>query len=261
MLMNKKYFTLSIASSVLSVLILFLALWLPARYQVPIITYHSVAPASAQPLNNVRLQQFEKQMAYIKKHGYKVLRLDDFIADLKAGKSPDHKSVVITFDDGYKDNFTAAYPVLKKNGFPFTIFVEVGNIGSPNRFTWEDAREMSAHGVDIESHLMTGAYLPDLPYKERVFQLKESKRLLEVELKRPVYFLAYPIGGFDDEGKMLVRDLGYKAAFTTNRGKDRKAKDLYELKRIRIKDSDLDAQLWLKLSGYYNLFRHSRNSF
>jgi peptidoglycan/xylan/chitin deacetylase (PgdA/CDA1 family) len=103
--------------------------------------------------------------------------------------------------------------------------------------------------------------LPDLPYAERVSQLTESKRLLETNLKHPVNFLAYPIGGFDEPGKKLARELGYQAAFTTNRGRDRKAKDLYELKRIRVKDSDLDWQLWLKLSGYYNLFRSTKKSF
>ncbi|MBF0330560.1 MAG: polysaccharide deacetylase family protein [Candidatus Omnitrophica bacterium] len=258
---RKNFLILSIACSCLSALIFLLGVWVPAQYQVPVLMYHSVAPYSQEPLNNVRLGQFEKQMAYIKNHGYKVLPLGQFVDGLKAGKDFDHKSVVITFDDGYKDNYTSAFPVLKRYGIPATIFVEVGHIGNSNRFTWEDAKEMSASGVDFESHLMTGAYLPDLPLEERISQLTESKRLLEVNLKHPVRFLAFPIGGFDEEGKMLVKKLGYEAAFTTNRGFDRSMKDVYEIKRIRVKDSDFDWQLWLKLSGYYNLFRSSKNPF
>ncbi|MFH0753579.1 MAG: polysaccharide deacetylase family protein [Candidatus Omnitrophota bacterium] len=260
--MSRKFIYISVILSSLSAVILLLALWLPAQYQVPVITYHSVSPSSREPLNNVRQEQFEKQMAYISRQGYKVIGLGEFVANLKSGNILDHKSVVITFDDGYKDNFTTAFPVLKKYGFPATIFVEVGHIGHDNRFTWDDAREMSQGGIDIESHLMTGAYLPDLSYEDRVFQLTESKRLLEKNLNRTVRFLAYPIGGFDDAGKKLVRASGYEAAFTTNRGYHRlQSDDLYEIKRIRIKDSDLDPQLWLKLSGYYNLLRKSKNPF
>lgn len=258
---RKKYFVLSIVCSLLSAAVVLLALWLPGKYQVPVLTYHAIAPSWHEPLNNVRPQRFEKQMAYLKARGYRVLTLDELVQGLRSGARPFHRSVVITFDDGYENNYTAAYPVLSKCGFPATIFVEVGHLGRPGRLTWEQAREMLAGGIAIESHVMTGAYLPGLPREALMQEVLESKKVLERRLGRPVHFMAYPIGGFSEEIKRIVREAGYTAAFTTNRGYDRDALDLYELKRIRIKDSDGEAQLWLKLSGYYNLFRSSKKPF
>ena len=150
---------------------------------------------------------------------------------------------------------------MKKYGFPVTIFAEVAHVGMQGHFNWEQAREMVAHGVDIESHVLTGAYLPALSHEDALREITESKRILETHLGREVHFLAYPTGGFSEDIKQMVRQAGYTAAFATNRGYDRSAKDLYEMKRIRVKDSDSDAQLWLKLSGYYNLIRNSKNPF
>jgi peptidoglycan/xylan/chitin deacetylase (PgdA/CDA1 family) len=259
--MQKRYWALSIVCSLFSAVLVVLALWLPTQYKVPVMTYHTISPSSFEPLNNVRPESFARQMAYLKRQGYKVLTLAQFVDDIIAGRRHDRKSVVITFDDGYQDNYTAAYPVLKKFGFPATVFVEVDHLGNPGRLTWAQALQMDAGGVRMESHVMTGAYLPSAPPEKLVYEVTESKRVLEMELGRPVHFLAYPIGGFSEDVKRIVREAGYKAAFTTNRGYDRAGKDLYEIKRIRIKDSDGDLQLWLKLSGYYNLLRHSQKPF
>ncbi len=259
--MKKRYWFLSILCSLFSAAIVLLAAWLPTRYEVPVLMYHALAPVWHEPLNNVQPGHFEQHMAYLKQHGYKVLALSEFVDEIKSGREHDRKSVVITFDDGYENNYTAAFPVLKKYGFPVTIFAEVGRIGAPRHFTWEEVKEMSRQGVDIQSHLMTGAYLPGVSREQAVYEMTESRRVLEMNLGRPVHFLAYPIGGFSEDVKQMARQAGYQAAFATNRGYDRTAKDLYELKRIRVKDSDGDVQLWLKLSGYYNLIRSSKNPF
>lgn len=259
--MRKKYWFLSIFCSLFAAGVILLASWLPAQYQVPILMYHAVEPSWFEPLNNVRPENFSRQMAYFKERGYKVLSLEQFVDDLRAGRWHDRKSLVITFDDGYENNYTAAYPILKKNAFPATLFVEVAHIGNPGRVTWDQVKEMDAGGFNVQSHLMTGAYLPKLMHEQAFAEISESKRVLEAELGHPVDFLAYPIGGFSEDIKQIVKQSGYKAAFATNRGYDRAVKDLYELKRIRIKDSDGDMQLWLKASGYYNLLRKSKNPF
>lgn len=259
--MKKRYWFLSILCSLLSAGFVLLASWLPTQYQVPIFTYHAISPSWFEPLNNVRPERFCDQMAYLKRHGYKPLSMADFVAGLKSRRVFPAQSVVITFDDGYEDNYTAAYPVLKKYGFAATLFVEVAHLGMPGRLTWSQAKDMDAHGVAIESHVLTGAYLPLLAREEAVREITESRHILELELKRPVRFLAYPTGGFSEDVKQMVRQAGYTAAFTTNRGYDRDLRDLYEIKRIHIKDSDGDFQLWLKASGYYNLIRQSKNPF
>jgi peptidoglycan/xylan/chitin deacetylase (PgdA/CDA1 family) len=259
--MKKRYWVLSILCSVLSAGVLLLAVWLPKQYQVPVLTYHSIAPEWFEPLNNVQPGHFVQQMAYLRKQGYKVLSLAEFIDAQKSGREHDRKSVVVTFDDGYENNYLSAYPVLKKYSIPGTIFVEVAHLGTAGYFSWEQAKDMNAHGIDIESHTLVGAYLPALTREQAVIQITESKRVLEDKLGHRVRFFAYPVGGFSEDVKQIVREAGYEAAVTTNRGYARVPRDLYELKRIRIKDSDGDFQLWFKLSGYYNFFRGSKKPF
>ncbi len=259
--MKKRFWVLSLVCSLLSAAFVILAAWLPARYQVPVLMYHSVAPSWHEPLNNVRPESFERQMKFLKDNGYRVLTVAAFVDTLASGGFFDQKSVVITFDDGYENNYTAAFPVLKKYGLPATFFVEVDSIGTEKFFTWAQVKELLANNMAIESHTFLGAYLPELPRDEQRRQITESRRILQERLAHPVLFLAYPIGGFSDEIKELVRQAGYKAAFTTNRGWDRRARDLYELKRIRIKDSDNAFSLFFKLSGYYNFFRSSQSPF
>lgn len=259
--MNRRSLFLSVICSLLSAVFVLLALWLPKQYQVPVLMYHSVARAWFEPLNNVQPEHFAQQMAYLKRAGYKVMSVADLIDEKASGRAHDRKSVVITFDDGYENNYTAAYPVLKEQGIPATVFVEVARLGTPGYFSWEQAKEMDAHGLAVESHVMTGAYLPGLPHGQVVSEVTQSKRVLEMNLGRPVRFLAYPVGGFSENIRQVVRQAGYAAAFTTNRGYGRVPRDVYEIRRIRVKDSDRDLQLWVKLSGYYNLFRSSKKPF
>jgi peptidoglycan/xylan/chitin deacetylase (PgdA/CDA1 family) len=259
--MKKRLWFISILCSFLFVIVISLALWLPTKYQVPILMYHSIATAWHEPLNNVNLEHFNRQMAYLKQKGYKVISLVQLVDEIKSGRGHDRKSVVITFDDGYENNYTAAYPVLKKHGFPATIFVEVAHLDHPGRLTWVQAKEMDADGISIESHVMTGAYLPGLSHEQAWGEITQSKKNLQMRLGHPVRFLAYPTGGFSEDIKKIVAQAGYDAAFATNRGYDRDVRDLYEIKRIRMKNSDDDPQMWLKVSGYYNLIRKSKNPF
>jgi peptidoglycan/xylan/chitin deacetylase (PgdA/CDA1 family) len=249
------------AVGILVVLGFSLTFLLPGVYQTPVMMYHSIALVSSEPLNNVRPVSFARQMAYLKEHGYRVVSAAELARSVASGKGPVRHAVVITFDDGYQDNYAVAYPVLKGYAFPATLFAEVANIGKPGRITWDEARDMDRGGFSIASHTLIGAYLPDRSVAEQTRQLSESKRLLEQELGHPVDLFAYPVGGFSADIKARVRAQGYTAAFTTNRGYDRRSRDPFEIKRIRIKDTDDGLVLWFKLSGYYNLFRSAQAPF
>ncbi len=258
--MKRKFLFLSVACSVLAALLVLATAWLVPRYQVPILMYHAITPSWHEPLNNVMPANFARQMNYISSHGYRVMTLDELVEGIRTGRRVFQRSVVITFDDGYENNYTRAYPYLKQHDFPAAIFLEVANVDHPGYLTWAQAVDMAAHGVTFGSHMMTGAYIPGLPREEAVSQIRESKRLIEARLGRPALFFAYPIGGFDETVKQALRDAGYAAAFATNRGNDHKGMDLYELKRIRVKDGDSALVLWFKLSGYYNFFRPVKSS-
>lgn len=234
--------------------------WLSGRYVVPIMMYHNVDDTDVLKPNTVSPGNFERQMAYLKDHGFHVVSFDDLIRSISAGPALPRKSVVITFDDAYEDNYIHAFRILKKYGFPAIIFAPSDLIGTPGHLTWEEMREMLEGGIAFGSHTRHHFYLPDLSPEVQQDEIRGSKRILEQHLGVPIDFFAYPIGGFNDRIKAMLREAGYKAACATNRGYDRYNKDVFELKRIRFSDKDnRDDYLWIKLSGYYNLFRKAKS--
>ncbi len=249
----------------LTVIVLGGVFWLRDRYVVPIITYHNVAEsrlaagASYQELNNVTPKSFAYQMKFLKDKGYKVISFDELVSGIKAARVFPRNTVVIHFDDGYEDNYTNAFPVLKSYGFPAMVFLVSDLIGVKGEYlTWDQVKEMDAHGFKAGAHTRRHAYLPDLNADQIKDQLAGSKRIIEEKLGHPIDYLVYPSGAFNEMTKQIAKESGFKAAATTNRGFDRSNRDLFEIKRIRIKDTDRGFALWAKLSGYYNLFRKSK---
>ncbi len=238
-----------------------LGVWASSRlYVVPIIMYHQVYDVGHRRLDTVSLRLFEWQMAYIKKNRFHVLPLKKLVQIIKEGKPLPRKSVVITFDDGYENNYWNAFPILRKYQFPATIFMVSDFIDVPGYLTREQLREMAAQGIDIASHTRTHAYLPSVSAEIASEQIRKSKERLEQELGIKVSHFSYPSGGFNEKIKFLVQEAGYESACTTNRGYDRFMHDPYELKRIRLSDADNRMDyLWMKLSGFYNLFRQARS--
>ncbi len=233
--------------------------WLKNHYTVPILMYHHVTAKTFHGLDNVTPASFERQMRYLKDHNYRVISLKDFIEGTGRGEVFKYKTVLITFDDGHENNYTNAFPVLKKYGFPATIFVVAGKLGTPGFFSWDAARIMQAHGVDIEPHSLSHAYLPGLSKENAWAEINESKRMIEERLGKNANYFCYPSGGFTFQVQQLVKEAGIKGAVTTNRGDDRVSKrDLFALKRVRVKDRDErwgGIIFWAKLSGYYNISR------
>ncbi|MBI5416083.1 MAG: polysaccharide deacetylase family protein, partial [Candidatus Omnitrophica bacterium] len=154
------------------------------------------------------------------------------------------------------DNYQYAFPILRKYDFPATIFVITDVLNDEGYLTTAQMKEMLAQGIEIGSHTRRHAYLPGILGKTLVEEIKGSKDRLEQELGVTVANFAYPNGGFTEEAKRIVQQSGYEGACTTNRGYDRLNHDVYELKRVRFSNQDdrID-YLWMKLTGFYNLFR------
>lgn len=237
------------------------SLWIQDKYVVPILMYHEIEDISRHEANYVTPKNFERQMAFLEKNHYQVISLDALVDSIKKGKVLSKKSVVITFDDGKENNYTNALAVLKKYNFPATIFVPSGLIGKEKQMSLPQLQEMISSKIDIGSHTQTHSYLPGLSVEKQIKEIFDSKKDIEEFLGISVKYFAYPIGGFSDEIKKLVRQAGYEAACATNRGRDRFNKDVFELKRIRPNNNDSDLVLWLKTSGYYNLFRKAKNPY
>ncbi len=224
--------------------------WLNLSYYPPILMYHSVDPSKTET-PSLSLESFSYQLNFLKTHNYKVISLQELIDYIKRGHIP-KKTVVITFDDGYKDNLKAV-ELLNKYKFPAVIFMIVGYTGKRDYLSAEDLNWIVSSGkVEIGAHTYSHAYLPkaENPQKEIV----EAKRQLQKLLNREIKYFSYPIGGFNKNIKEMVKRAGYKCGLTTNRGYSKQI-DIYALRRIKMKDSDKGISLWFKLSGFYDAFR------
>ena len=237
--------------------------WLPRHHVVPILMYHHVDYEHVDRLpssNTISPEKFEWQMQYLKDHHFHVISVDQLIQGLKGRKRLPPKAVVITLDDGYEDNYTYTFPILKKYGYPAMIFLPSDLMNTKGFLTWDQIKEMMAHHIEMGSHTRTHVYLPDPIMAEKVWdEIVMSKKILEQHLSVPIKYFCYPSGGFSKEIEDLIAKAGYEAAFTTNRGCNRFNKDLFALKRLRVGNADRPDSLWMKLSGYYNLFRRARN--
>ena len=208
-------------------------LFSPDKYTVPIMMYHHVNDKEFEA-EDVTPENFRKQMDFLKRHNYNVISLDELVEKINAHQRLPKNSVVIAFDDGNFDNFTEAFPILKEFQFPAIFFVSPGFFSNQIFMGWKELKDMqAAKFVSFGSHGMTQAYLPDLPPDKLRYEIFESKRVLEEKLGVKIDYLAYPVGGFNDEIKVMVKQAGYKAAVTTNRGYDRFDTDLYEINRIQ----------------------------
>jgi len=249
----------------------FYSFWLYPRYSVPILTYHSFDYGHG--LLSVSPENFERQMKLIKQHGYHVISFDEAVEEMKAKRKFAHNTVVITIDDGYQNNYTVAYPILKKYGFPATIFLATNFMDTKQGFlTWDQVREMSHNGISFGGHTKNHSYLPAIGDKNVLWdEIAGSKEMIEKQIARPVYYFCYPNGGFTEQAKITVQRAGYKGACTTTRGFDLlNRNDFYEINRISVRNANPElsfSNLWApirfmaKLSGYYNIFRKGKSGY
>lgn len=228
-------------------------------YSTPVLMYHHVDERWQEWKLSVSPASFARQMEFLKAHRYKVLSLSEYVDILKNKKPIPKKSVVITFDDGYDNNFTEAFPVLKKMEFPATVFVQVDGVGRKGYMTWDDIQILIENGIEIGSHTLHHGFLPDLSEEDVRKEIYESKAVLENKLQRPIPLFSYPGGGFNASARQHVIDAGYAGAVATHPGLKYPDLDPYALKRIRIsRTSDNLFVFWLQLSGFYTRYEEIR---
>ncbi len=242
--------------------------WLYPRYTVPILTYHSFDYAKG--LLSVSPENFERQMRYLKDEGFRVIPLDELVEGIKNKKKFAHNAVVITIDDGYENNFTYAYPILEKYGFPAVIFLITNNMGTNAGFlNWDEVKEMSKHNISFGGHTKNHVYLPSVKKEDILWdEIAGCKKAIEEHTGIPVDYFCYPLGGFTEEAEMVAKRAGYKGACVTNRGDDILNKyNVYELNRVSVRNGNpyfsfsnffAPIRFRAKLTGYYNIFRKEK---
>lgn len=234
------------------------------HYDIPILMYHNISPPEDGNTVNVTPERFKEQMNFIKSNNYKVITPYEYSQILKDGKEKFAKNLVmLTFDDGYKNNYTYAYPVLKENGFSAVIFVVVNKIGEEDYLSVDEIRQMQKDGIVIASHTLNEKYVPSLKKVRLYEELRGSKEKLEQLAGEPVEFFAYCSGGYTIQAQKILKDAGYLAAFTTNRGFDKSLAndDPYAIRRIKVTNRDNNFKFWAKLSGIYNISHTVRDPY
>lgn len=230
---------------------------LPRHYLVPILMYHSIGEdiPDKDNLLSISVSSFEKEMKFLKDRKFNVISLEDLADYIDSGLRLPRNSVVVTFDDGYKDNFILAFPLLKKYNIPATIFICPLLISQePDYLTWTQVKKLASSPlIDIGSHGLSHAYLPDIKDQRQLsYQIKTSKILLGEILNVPIKFFSYPAGGFTKKIRQMVIDSGYRGAVATKPGRRYPDNDIFALKRMRISEHNKNLFVfWVKLTGFY----------
>jgi peptidoglycan/xylan/chitin deacetylase (PgdA/CDA1 family) len=211
-----------------------------------ILLYHGIGkPQRPLTLSNVEKSNFFQQMAYLKKQ-YNVISVNDLYRDMET-KSVKKKTVVITFDDGYLDNYIYAFPILKKYNIPATIFCSTF-LESSNKNLANDKKkikELIESGlIIIGAHTKTHMRLAKLKKKNQQVEIKENKIFLQRVTGKKVDFFAYPYGQRTDytkETMAVVKGAGFKLAFSAFPGIVTNYSDKYRLPRFPVKNWNLQA--------------------
>lgn len=206
---------------------------------VLIYMYHSVSeePISIdsgydEPELSVKPSEFEKQLEFFSKRGLKTVFADE-LPELDTSRG---RYLVLTFDDGYEDNYTEAFPLLKKYNCKATIFMITSLIDAPGYLTSDQIREMTQSGlVSVQSHTVTHQPLAwwYRDYDDVVYELGDSKRVLESISGRPVTALSVPNGSYDS-AVMDIAEKYYDVMITGTNLRTYSDKDLMDLQRIGI---------------------------
>lgn len=237
-----------------------IVLYAKAQYVVPIIMYHNIDENSLTSRLSVLPESFKTQMRFLKNQHYNVVKLEDLARMVKKDRFPS-KTIAITFDDGYENNYLKAYPVLKELGLHATIFIIPAMVGTEGYMTWGQIIEMSESGaISIGIHSMTHAWLPGQPDQKLDSEIMGSKRSIESHLNKEVGAFSYPLGGFNKDVREKVINAGYKIAVATNPGKRYPKHDLFAMKRLRISStSDNLFVFWFEITGFYTWIKEHRD--
>src|SRR4029079_8685262 len=208
--------------------------------QVIIYCYHRLVDKIRFPGTEITPAAFEAQMKELKDKGITVIPMQDFLAWKRGEKNIPPRSAVVTFDDGWKSQYEVAWPIMKKYGYPMTLFIYTegvrgGSLGGGEAITWEQLSEMRDAGVDIQAHSATHQDLREghavtvvEPGKKRTRkkltgaeyeqwlhnEIVGCKELLEQRLAIKVNCFSVPFGNYNEHVKEIARNSGYEAMFT-----------------------------------------------
>ncbi len=213
----------------------------PEAVHVPILMYHYISPLPANAdvyRRNLTVapELFEAQLQYLPEQGYQTVTLFDVYDALATGRPLPEKPIVLTFDDGYKDAYTDALPLLQKYGYVgiFFLLATPAHYEAPNYMTWTDVQAMADVGMSMQAHGRDHHDLRDRDNEFLVYQILGAKEAVEAHSNQPVRFFCYPSGRYDDDVLAVVESAGYLGAVTTEWGATQRLDNRYTWPRIRV---------------------------
>lgn len=228
-----------------------------------ILTYHHIGECPPEQQEHcglyVRPELFRAHLSWLKDHGYQSIALDA-VADFLSGGAPlPRRWVVITFDDGWRDNFTAAYPLLREFGFSAVIFLVTDRVArNETSGRWDDylslsdIGEMRNGGIQFGSHTHTHPRLTKLESEAVAAELAESRRRMREDLGLEADWFCYPYGNMSPRIAALVKEAGYRGALSTIRDNRPAPGQLYWLPRVMIMNDTQPKRLAYMLSPWYH---------
>ena len=267
--------------------------------RISILMYHSISnqdDPGRHPYfqTNTKPEIFARQMQFLADNDYKVISLTDAVSLLsivlqpaagsptpdtlplrgmpesgsrkpEAGSPKPHKYCVLTFDDGYRDFYAVAWPILKKHGFTATMFLPTGFVDNERKrlngkecLTWDEVKELASQGGMFGAHTVSHVQLYGMDSRKIDYEISQSKREIEEKLHSRVqhyaYALAFPEQDMDFVRNLLntLRQAGFTGAVSTRIGTTKQGDDLYLLKRIPVNSHDDIELLQAKLEGGYD---------
>ncbi|MGA7729836.1 MAG: polysaccharide deacetylase family protein [Chloroflexia bacterium] len=242
---------------------------------VVVLMYHSISSRPIADRFAVPRWQFGRQMWLLRAMRRRVMPLSDCMDVWEAGRMSPPRTVIITFDDGYRDNLTQAWPVLARHGYPATLFFVTEMAGGINSWeppgfvrkpllSWREAAILDSNGFQVESHGTHHSDLTTADPETLHHELVESRRQLEGHLHRPATLFAYPYGGYDQFVVEQTQEAGYRAAFTTHQGTNTLRTPRHALKRVEVSGHDnllmFALKVWLGEDPFRRFQRRRRKA-
>ncbi len=208
---------------------------------IPILMYHSISDSDPGNTLLVPISQFEEQVKWLKEEGFTPMLLGDVVQAFNTGKVP-RKPIAMTFDDGYADNYTDAYRILKQHSMKATFFIITDKMDDDSWYMNSDMlKEMSNYGMGIENHTSRHIEFTNISRADKALIIEEGIKTIKEKVGVESKFVCYPVGKYDEETIEVEKELGIKAAVTTEVGISRLSDGIHSLKRLRISPMDIES--------------------
>lgn len=210
---------------------------LPAPEGFPILEYHSITnnPDPRAEVYSVPPAEFSAQLDYLKENGYTTITLNDYMKARRFGDPFPEKPIILTFDDGYENNYTEMLPILEAHGMTAVVYVISNFLGKPGYMTFEQVQDMQRRGIEIGSHSADHLPMPTLSDDFLDNQIRQSKILLEWSGLEPLGSFSYPNGIYSEKIIEMLKAENYLTAVTGEVGLNNFETNPYKLRRVHIR--------------------------